>query len=537
MPKKKRYALNIYLLSLPADIKVDGTSSWHGVALKNAVVNASAFSVPEIPGATLYTQQYPSGPPKWSKYFPGKVQEKLRNASTGGVVLLSVDKQPVAISFGLGRHILAPSCIVESFGLKTTVNLIGADRVRSVDKVTFDQITRHSRVQATQQGDVTAFQVNVDQDIVRAVTGVPEDKSLGPRLSGRDSLVMTAEMMDLGGLPAVIRRVLKAYKDTKYRDAFPWIDHVSEIKNKALIGELEGLLEDHIAKKSYQRLWMSVPEIIDWERVAGFKYWDSDLEPLVDDLDVKEFIAGFWRRKSTKRIKVDNLRSRRVFAYAPEGERLYSPWSAYQCIYFEVEHNDETYLLSLGRWFRIEKSYVQRVDRYIKGIGGCALDLPEWRPKETEPEYNRRAWKLLDGAVHMDAKNLPYGGGRSKVEFCDIMMKKPKRLIFVKRYGSSSALSHLFSQAVVSAQSLKVDAGFRELVNRQLPVSHRFNVSEITSSEWEVVIAILSRSLNTLVLPFFSRVTLMVAHERLVSMGYKVSLQKVAPARVKGGKT
>jgi len=348
---------------------------------------------------------------------------------------------------------------------------------------------------------------------------------------------MTAEMYDLGGLPTVVRRVLKAYKDTKYKETFPWVDHVSEVKSTALMKDLELLLEQRIAAKNYDRLWMSAPEIIDWERVEGFKYSDSDLEPLVNDLDAKTFFAGFRRRKSSKPIKVESLRSRRVYAYDAQGGRPYSPWSAYQCIYFEVEHDGETYLLNLGRWFRIEKSYVQRVDQYIKKIKSCDLELPPWKPKvEKEPGYNKRVSKLLGSAAqHMDAKNFSYGGGHSKVEFCDIMMKDPRRLIFVKRYGSSSALSHLFSQAVVSAQLLKVDDTFRTLVNSKLPVSHRFGASEVTASEWEIVIAIMSKSHNPLVLPFFSRVTLMVAHERLISMGFKVFLQKVPPVAVKGG--
>lgn len=535
MSEKKRYALNIFLLSLPADVKVDGTTGWHSAALKEPGAKQSSLQVPGLPGAVLYTKQYPSGPPKWSKYFPQSVQQKLRNSSTGGVILLNVDKQLIAVSFGLGRHILASQCIVESFGLKTTVNLIEANRVRSLDKVTFDQITRHSRVQATQQGDAAAFQVNVNQDIVRAITGVPEDKSFGSRLSGRDSLTMTVEMADLSGLPTVLRRVLKAYRDTKYKERFAWIDHVSEVKNEALIGVLERLLEERIAAKNYQRLWMSAPEIIDWERVAGFKYSDSDLEPLVDDLDIKVFLANFSRRGTKKEIKVGSLRSRRVYAYDPEGQRLFSPWSAYQCIYFETEHDGETYLLNLGRWYRIEKSYVEQVNQYIAEIDKCTLVLPGWKPKETEPKYNKRAWKLIDDAVFMDAENLSFGGGRSKVEFCDIMTKNPRRLIFVKRYRGSSALSHLFSQAVVTARTLKIDAAFRKLVNDNLPTSHRFAVSEVTSSEWEIVFAIMSRSLNDLVLPFFSRVTLMVAHEQLRAMGFKVSLQKVAQVSGKGG--
>ncbi len=56
----------------------------------------------------------------------------------------------------------------------------------------------------------------------------------------------------------------------------------------------------------------------------------------------------------------------------------------------------------------------------------------------------------------MDKKNIPYGGGYSRIEFCDLFSKS-KQMIHVKRYGGSSVLSHLFNQGLVSGECTPQD--------------------------------------------------------------------------------
>ena len=63
----------------------------------------------------------------------------------------------------------------------------------------------------------------------------------------------------------------------------------------------------------------------------------------------------------------------------------------------------------------------------------------------------------------MDRKNIRYGGGASRIEFCDLFINK-RTLLHVKRYGGSSAMSHLFSQGVVSATLFLQDRDFRQKV-------------------------------------------------------------------------
>ena len=57
-------------------------------------------------------------------------------------------------------------------------------------------------------------------------------------------------------------------------------------------------------------------------------------------------------------------------------------------------------------------------------------------------------------------KKFVYDGGPRKMEICDILTRDGG-LIHVKHRGSSSTLSHLFTQGVNSAERLLQDADFR----------------------------------------------------------------------------
>ncbi len=102
-------------------------------------------------------------------------------------------------------------------------------------------------------------------------------------------------------------------------------------------------------------------------------------------------------------------------------------------------------------------------------------------------------------------------------------------MIHVKRGMSSSTLSHLFQQGLLSAQSMQEDEQFRSKVRKLLPT--QFDdafVQGIDTSAYEVVYAIIvAHAPNVKLskrLPFFSRVVLKNAAQRLSNSGYKVSV-------------
>jgi uncharacterized protein (TIGR04141 family) len=75
-----------------------------------------------------------------------------------------------------------------------TLNAVDHTQIRSVDRETLDSPAPHSQIQARKAASITEFGLDVDQDLLRAVTGIPREKELGKRLTGKDALRTTGPL-------------------------------------------------------------------------------------------------------------------------------------------------------------------------------------------------------------------------------------------------------------------------------------------------------------------------------------------------------
>jgi uncharacterized protein (TIGR04141 family) len=213
-----------------------------------------------------------------------------------------------------------------------------------------------------------------------------------------------------------------------------------------------------------------------------------------------------------------------------DGQTL-DEWSIYKSIHCETELNGKTYVLSTGKWYRVDVDFVEGVNQFVAEIPRYAGELPSYRDAAEEAYCARAAAEAPARFALMDQKVIPIGGRYGKIEFCDLMTPG-KALIHVKRYGASGVLSHLFSQAVVSAEAFRGEPAFREGALARLPAEYRlFEVQRAPqAAEYEVVFAIVSDREGELTLPFFSRVNIRQATKRLRTFGYRVSFTKIQVA-------
>lgn len=139
---------------------------------------------------TLYVAIRSSKPPRWGDFFQPQVKpsDLGRVSSTAAVFHIVIDGRALLLAFGQGRHLINSDSFEERFGLLVTLNSIGEDRVRSIDKQTLDTIGRHTRVQTSREASPSEFGVDIEQDLLRAITGTPLDPKLGKTLGGLDSL-------------------------------------------------------------------------------------------------------------------------------------------------------------------------------------------------------------------------------------------------------------------------------------------------------------------------------------------------------------
>lgn len=483
----------------------------------------------------LFIKQPVTQVPRWAEFFARQVDLRAFGAgrSISAVLVLEVQGRWFAITFGPGgRHLLEKTAVEERFGLLAVLNSIPENRIRSMDKTAFDALATQSRVQTSREASPIEFGLDVERDLVRAVTGTPGDAGLGQRLHGVDSL-MASVRINLEDLPDLLARYLAQYQSKEYRRSFPWVDHIAEVKDAALRGNLDRQLLDRIHHGRLETCWLAVPEIVDWDRIDGFRYGRRQRNPKHNDIDLRTWLnelAETTRSASSPRdVDLGLLSNRKVFCLDADGMTI-NQWSVYKCLNAEIEGDDgNAYLISAGKWYRVARDFVQGVNEYYEELPRYDHALPEYC-HDSEANYNESvAESDPETFALLDRQNIPYGGGPNRIEFCDLYTRHAD-IIHVKRYGGSNVLSHLFSQGTVSGELFWMQSDFRELVNQRLPVSHRIDdcTRRPGRDEYQVVFAVVSKQEgDALSLPFFSRLNLRAASRRLQAYGYREAIAKI----------
>ncbi len=517
-PGPAQRTLTIYLIAqgVKDDAVVRPSADHHSITLEG-----KAFG-------DLYLKVGVPHRPPWVTLFAETALDLsgVRGISTSAVLVVRASKRLFAITFGFGRQLLQPGVVDNRFGLRVTLNAVDHQQIRSIDRLTLDSPAPHSQIQASRAAKIGEFGLNIDQDLLRAVTGNPRDNTLGKRLTGKDALRTTGPFL-LKDLPALLRRFLAESRKTDYRDYFPWVDNIQEVKSPTLRDELDEQIQQRLQRGRLDAMWLAVPERIDWQTVEAFTYSPVPSAERHADIHLRAFLDAL---RDPTNITIERIKQKRVYAISSETENVLEEWPVYQCLYAEIQHNGAQYLLNGGTWYNIDGTFRDRIETAFTRLPRRKPDLPAAKPKEDEGDYNKRAAKT-DGFALMDQRFIRYPDTRTPIELCDLYTKD-RELIHVKHYAGSSTLSHLFAQGVTSSTLLAQDPGFRSAANTKLPTTHQINKPRdpLPPRTYTVTYAIISASDKPLNIPFFSKVTLSHATKVLKGLGYNTQLAKIGVA-------
>lgn len=231
MPSDKINTFSIYLIKNGFEIG-DQEISDDGCINIDLVDNENALDVDGVRIGRLFTKKPELRYPRWARVFQDILPREHfgRGGVPSAVLVIGVDGREYAVTFGQGRYILNSDSIEEQFGLKAAINMLDVKALRSLDKRSFDTISKQSREQASREVDVKEFGIDIEQDLLRSVTGTPVDPNLGVRATGMDALKVSVRA-ELGELPTLLRGYQVAFNDKKYMEHFSWVDHLSEIRN------------------------------------------------------------------------------------------------------------------------------------------------------------------------------------------------------------------------------------------------------------------------------------------------------------------
>ena len=477
----------------------------------------------------IITKGNPPNPPRWRQFVQSGTEEDLGpllNQVASCLIVLSAHERVFAVSFGFARFWIEDSRIARRFGMLVTLNTVHPDRIRSVDREEFETIQRKTRSQTSVSSSMENFGLNVQRDLVRSITGQPEDQDFARHVTGADNLIVVAPIT-FDQLGQKCGEALHHYGRDAYRERYGWIDNFARVTDRPLIGELDAELVTALRTGAPENAFLTPRDTLDTQEHRGFRYprerRGSEIHP---DLRMEDFLS----RVDPATITVEDLRRWRIREYTTDDDRPSREFSVYDAIIYEVPRGDKLYVLSLGEWFEIAQDHVAAVNGELAQIRDHqTLALSKALRGETEGEYNKRAANDSDGQLALlDANPVRYGGGRSSIEICDLLAAD-RNFIHVKAKTKSSTLSHLFAQGLNSAQAFR-DVRFRQLALEKCPASHAFVFEgEPRVSDHTVTYAIITHAEGEMreALPFFSKQSLANAARELSNMGYQVRLKKI----------
>lgn len=489
----------------------------------------SAFYVPSSPGT-----------PEWVSELNSVLSAQIanvRSASASGVLILSVSSRWFAVSFGYGRSLIDPALIQRQFGLRVGLNLIDPAQLRSLDTKTFEDLVVSKSTQSSKSSDLPAFGVDISRDILRGVSGVPQDLTFAARLAGSDSIALVREA-GASELPKICEALLDAYASDAYKENFGWIDHLSIVEDPVVEDSLNSKLISALQCGDTSTTYMAAPEAIDWEDIESFTI-NGTRDKIYDDLDLDEYL-GEHSASSLASLSLSILKQRGVTVKYSRSQQTDRLWNVYQCLISEQHLGSQLYVLIEGKWFEVDQTLSSRVDRYFASLPSSS-GLIAAAPGETEPEYNLRvARENPSEYLHLDAKIVRPGGASSGIEFC-YLLGSDGTLVHVKRKSRSATLSHLFAQGTVSAVSLLGDPEFRvairQAIDKKVGVSgsHWLDLipdenSSVTASNYRISYVVLTKPLRHRGgdwMPFFSKLNLMQHATRLRSMNFEVTISRL----------
>ena len=522
------------MAKLPPQQKLTVALVKEGIATNSALRTPDLLSgyvvEPLSPDApSLFVKSTPPHTPKWLGYLKTHVAGELPSlyaASAAAVLFVEGGGRLFAFTFGQGRHLLDPSSIESDFGLKVVLNRVAPDQLKSVDSKTIDETTMHTRRDVSRDSALSAFGLDVSRDLVRAVTGRPQDDAIGPRLTGADALGLHTRA-SVPELPALAERLLEAYEAEDYKQYFDFIDFLRPERSPARVQALESMLLEALNGEQLVDIHLAAPEPLDWIDIDGFRFsTQSEGEPNQND----PHITVYLRTREEDEITLSLLKGDRMLALRASDGEPYRTWPILRCLVYEAEIDGQLYVLSAGEWFRITLDFKERVYQDVDQLPSFE-GLPEADVATDEGTYNTKAATALD-ALCLD-KKLVYDGGPDKMEICDVLTREGT-LIHIKQRGSSSTLSHLFAQGLNSAERLLQDAEFRRQA-RQLVAEENEGYADLMPEarpqpdSYQVVFAVITRSTRPtpLTLPFFSLVSLRAAASRLQGYGFPVAVAAV----------
>jgi len=426
---------NIYLLRRGEE----GTALAHlpgGTTLRiDGVQNSRLIVLPTSPKEPLW---FSALVPYLEDSAVGRIPAPLSQVAAG-LLVCELDGRAFVLSFGLG-HVYVKKAAVEShFGRRVTMNVVPPDKVVELGARQIFATFHHVNERAPTASAHRSFGIEGERDVVSVVEGVPGRPSrLGELVRGGTALSISIPPSQLAGALKESLRLFSLPNQFAEWSEYDNLSPVAHAETKALLDER---LSRHLAQKPGD-LILAAP---DREALPSGVFFHLGRRSKSPVLRPTLYPNAFYEQVDAV-PSIDDAKRIAVHFYDSDRMDLGVSTSIYDCIAYETRLKKTAYVLWSGGWYEGGLDFIQRVRNRLATIKGPRHPLPPWRGDVVEEEYNRSVENASRRFKNLDRKLVRYGAGASKFEFCDIAHMASKTLYFVKRYSSSSTMSHLAEQ-------------------------------------------------------------------------------------------
>lgn len=463
----------------------------------------------------IYLYKTKESTPRWYKNFLLLNDNHFYNVGSSGYMIKKVsieqEQYNFALSFGGADSSFDTSKFVDDFGLKICLSVV--EKFSSISKSNISTTMSNNKEVSTKKDELNSFVLNVETDLLKGVSVKPrKEYQFGDGIiSGSNSLSISTDS-NIGNINLLLERLVNIYKSDNYKERYEFIDNIKLVMNKELETMIQENIFESIEKKEFEKVWFGSPDFDSWESVSGFsveynkkkkEYPDLYIEEITNDFELKEY-------KALNKIKVCPIYDDDTFA---------EPIKLSDCLYGEAKIDGNIYIINNNRYYLINHDYVKEVNKQYSDIQIIG-NLPVKEKNMSEAKYNeyvakKTGYELFDRRI-FNIKN-------NRFELCDLYDATNSMFIHVKKYGSSSLLSHLFFQALNSAKYFKSNK--KEVVDYY---KDKYELKIPDSNQYQVAMAIISKEKingrKKVAIPFFSKMSVVNTIAELKSMGYKAGL-------------
>lgn len=422
-------------------------------------------------------------------HFP----EELFNSSCSVLFFVKTENRVIAYTMGHSNHVINKTKIEHDFGIRVVLNEIDQTKVRGIDTKVMTMNPHQKMDVSSSYGLLRDFDFDNRQEFINSISGITANNALNANiLFGNNSLRLSSEM-DITKIVQFSKKLIESYNKTDYRVKFDFYDKLKIIKDQDIYDEFYRQLIDSFQVFDSERIMLLYPNILNTNPLYSYRIFFGRYNKFVEDIN-SDILLEFCREKNISILNDLDLESIAIKLLDENNETI-EEHSLWDYLVYEFDYCGKKYLYSSLMLFEIDANYfdeiINDIDSYENSsLIDSSIVIPpinytrtlnqKNKPTiqiEDEEDYNSRFARInSEKCICLDKNNYRNFPGRrhDQVESCDVLTKD-KEFICVKTYKKSSAvLSHLFMQAVVSADLLVNLRDYREKINYEVSYHTNF---------------------------------------------------------------